>query len=196
MKAANAHEDKTYSNGYSTNASSLFYIWHDKETAFENIWKWNRENQERKKMSKPHIVAIPYPAQGHVIPLMEFSQCLVNHGFKVTFVNTEHNHKNQLHLASLPDDLEPWVDRSELGQLTEALKWIMPGKLEELIENINQGESDRVTCVIADENCAWALEVAEKMNLKRVAFWPASAAALTLIFGIPKLIHEEIIGND
>ncbi|ONI19056.1 hypothetical protein PRUPE_3G256200 [Prunus persica] len=161
-------------------------------------------------MSKPHIVAIPYPAQGHVIPLMEFSQCLVNHGFKVTFVNTEHNHKrvvnaladeshisrNQLHLASLPDGLEPWEDRSELGQLTEALKWIMPGKLEELIENINQGEGDKVTCVIADENCAWALEVAEKMKLKRVAFWPASAAALTLIFGIPKLIHEEIIDND
>ncbi|KAH0969506.1 hypothetical protein GBA52_028591 [Prunus armeniaca] len=72
----------------------------------------------------------------------------------------------------------------------------MPGKLEELIENINQGEGDKVTCVIADENCAWALEVAEKMKLKRVAFWPASAAALTLIFGIPKLIHEEIIDND
>ncbi|PRQ53394.1 putative 7-deoxyloganetin glucosyltransferase [Rosa chinensis] len=44
-------------------------------------------------MSKPHILAFAYPAQGHVLPLMEFSQSLAKHGFRVTFVHTEYNHK-------------------------------------------------------------------------------------------------------
>lgn len=61
--------------------------------------------KKKKKMSKPHIVAIPYPAQGHVIPLLEFSQCLVNHGFKVTFVNTEHNDKRVMN--ALADESMP-----------------------------------------------------------------------------------------
>ncbi|XP_040370239.1 UDP-glycosyltransferase 83A1 [Rosa chinensis] len=120
-------------------------------------------------MCKPHIIAIPYPAQGHVIPLMELSQCLVNEGFK---------------------------DRNELGQLCEAILRVMPGKLEELIEKIKEEEGDKVACIIADESNGWALEVAEKMQIKKVAFWPASAALLALEFCIPKLIQEGIIDDD
>ncbi|KAM5581224.1 UDP-glycosyltransferase 83A1-like [Rosa sericea] len=161
-------------------------------------------------MSKPHIIAIPYPAQGHVIPLMELSQCLVNEGFKVTFVNTDFNHKrvmnslaaethkrdDQIRLVSIPDGLEPWEDRNELGQLCEAILRVMPGKLEELIEKIKEEEGDKVACIIADESNGWALEVAEKMQIKKVAFWPASAALLALEFCIPKLIQEGIIDDD
>ncbi|VVA29698.1 PREDICTED: UDP-glycosyltransferase 83A1 [Prunus dulcis] len=161
-------------------------------------------------MSKQHILAIPFPAQGHVIPLMELSQCLANLGFEVTFVNTEHNHKrvmnaladeshisrDHIHLVSIPDGLEPLEDRNELGRLSEAMQRVMPGKLEELIEKINQGEGQKITCVIADQTAGWILEVAEKMKIRRVAFCPAAAAVLALILSIPKLIHEGIINND
>ncbi|KAH0969507.1 hypothetical protein GBA52_028592 [Prunus armeniaca] len=111
-------------------------------------------------MSKQHILAIPYPLQGHVIPLMELSQCLANHGFKVTFVNTEHNHKrvmnaladeshinrDHIHLVSIPDGLEPLEDMHEPGRLSEAMQRVMPGKLEELIEKINQGKAKNHLC--------------------------------------------------
>ncbi|KAH0998067.1 hypothetical protein GBA52_021931 [Prunus armeniaca] len=161
-------------------------------------------------MSKQHILAIPYPLQGHVIPLMELSQCLANHGFKVTFVNTEHNHKrvmnaladeshinrDHIHLVSIPDGLEPLEDMHEPGRLSEAMQRVMPGKLEELIEKINQGEGQKITCVIADQTSGWILEVAEKMKIRRVAFYPAAAAVLALKLSVPKLIHEGIINND
>ncbi|XP_050380902.1 UDP-glycosyltransferase 83A1-like [Argentina anserina] len=162
-------------------------------------------------MSKQHILAFPYPAQGHVLPLMELSQSLTKHDFRVTFVHTEcyHNqvikslaHENptgydQIHLVSIPDGLEPGEDMNSVRLLTEEIHEFMSQKLEELIENINQGEGGRISCLIADESCGWALEVARKMKIaKVVAFWPAAAASLVLKFCIPKLIPVEIIDND
>ncbi|XP_059643427.1 UDP-glycosyltransferase 83A1-like [Cornus florida] len=160
-------------------------------------------------MGNPHVLAIPYPAQGHVIPLMELAQCLVKHGFRVTFVNTEFNHKrvmnalseknnigDQIHLVSIPDGIELSEDRNDLGKLSEAIFQVMPGKLEELIENINGSDNDKITCIISDESMGWALEVAEKMGIKGAVFWPAAAALLALIFRIPKLINDGIVDND
>ncbi|KAA8547921.1 hypothetical protein F0562_004350 [Nyssa sinensis] len=103
---------------------------------------------------------------------------------------------DQIHLVSIPDGLEPWEDRNDLGKLSEAIFQVMPGKLEELVEKINGSGSDNISCIIADESMGWALEVAEKMGIRRAAFWPAAAAMLALGFSIPKLIDDRIINND
>lgn len=160
-------------------------------------------------MCSPHVLAIPYPAQGHVIPMMELVQHFVKRGFSVTFVNSDFNHERvmnalsekdrlgkMINMVSIPDGMEPWDDRNDLTKLSETMLEVMPGKLEELIENINKTENSKITCVLADENVGWALKVAEKMGIKRAAFWPAAAAMLALIFSIPKLIEDKTINQD
>ncbi|XP_060193531.1 UDP-glycosyltransferase 83A1-like [Lycium barbarum] len=157
----------------------------------------------------PHIVAIPYPAQGHVLPLMELSLWLVKEGCKITFVNSEFNHKrvikalsenddvrNKISLVSIPDGLGPDEDRADLKKLTEAIAEVMPGKLEGIIKRINESDENGVSCVIVDENMGWALGVAEKLNIRRVAFWPAAAATLASLFSVSKLIDDGIIDSD
>ncbi|XP_022883366.1 UDP-glycosyltransferase 83A1-like [Olea europaea var. sylvestris] len=162
-------------------------------------------------MATPHVLAIPYPAQGHVIPLMEVSLWLVRHGIKVTFVNTEFNHqrvvkaltetentqeKERVKLVSIPDGLEPWEDRNELGKLSKVISTVMPGKLEDLIEKINGTESDKIMCIIADYGMGWASELAKKLGIKSVAFCPAAAAMLALANNCLKLIDDGIIDGD
>ncbi|WCJ25612.1 UDP-Glycosyltransferase superfamily protein [Euphorbia peplus] len=162
-------------------------------------------------MRRPNILVIAYPAQGHVLPMMELSQCLVKHGFKITFVNTEYNHDRVLNsllekdyigeyinLVSIPDGMECMEERNNLGKLTDSLFNYVPGKLEELIRKINESEDDneKVSCVIADENNGWALEVASKMNIRCAAFWPASAALLAFMFQVPNLIDDGIVDNN
>ncbi|GAY61346.1 hypothetical protein CUMW_209260, partial [Citrus unshiu] len=162
-----------------------------------------------KKMSNPHVLVIPAPAQGHVIPLLEFSQCLANHGVRVTFVNSEYNHqrvlkslegKNNLEekirLVSIPDGMEPWEDRNELGNKLKKILQVMPGKLEELIEEINEKEDEKIDCFIADAYMGWTMRIAEKMKLRRGVVWPSSAASVALCFRIPKLIDDGIISSD
>ncbi|KAL9447909.1 hypothetical protein AB3S75_015398 [Citrus x aurantiifolia] len=159
-------------------------------------------------MSRPHVLVMPGPAQGHVIPLLEFSQCLAKHGFRVTFVNTDYYHKRvveslqgknyleeQIRLVSIPDGMEPWEDRNDFGKLIENFLKVMPGKLEELIEEINSREDEKIDCFIADGNMGWSLEVAKKMNVRGAVFWSSSAASVALVFRIPKLIDDGIIDS-
>eukprot|EP00250_Pteridium_aquilinum_P001595 c11787_g1_i1 orf=2-1531(-) len=55
------------------------------------------DDEKRGKEKKVHIVAMPYPAHGHIVPLMELcKQLACQEGFMVTFVNTEHNHARML----------------------------------------------------------------------------------------------------
>ncbi|KAJ0825788.1 putative 7-deoxyloganetin glucosyltransferase [Helianthus annuus] len=140
-------------------------------------------------MAKPQVVVIPYPAQSHVIATMELSQRLVQHGIRVTFVNTDFNHKlvtsnwldkesfgDPMQMVSIPDGLEPWEDRSDLCKLTLSIMQTMPHKLEELIEKINKEEGS-------------------KMGIRRAAFWPASVATLASMFSFQKLIDDGIINE-
>ncbi|KAL3525861.1 hypothetical protein ACH5RR_014233 [Cinchona calisaya] len=157
-----------------------------------------------------HILMIPCPAQGHVIPLMELANCLVKYNFRITFVNTEITHKrvlnaltdkdlldDRIRLVSIPDGLESEEERKIPGKLLESIFRVMPGKLEELIKEMNgSDEEERITCVIADQTIGWALVVAEKMGIRRVAFLPAAAACLVLGLRIPGLIDDGVINKD
>lgn len=162
----------------------------------------------KKRMGNPHVILVPYPAQGHVIPMLELSQWLVKHGVKVTIVITNFIHKRLIEslsesddirdlvtMVSIPDGMESWEDRNDLPKLTEAILRVMPGELEDLIQRVNGKERQKITCVIADWTMGWVLEVAEKMGIRRAAFWPAAAAIVALIWSIPKLLSDGIIDN-
>lgn len=45
---------------------------------------------------KPHAICIPFPAQGHINPMLKLAKLLHHKGFHITFVNTEYNHKRLL----------------------------------------------------------------------------------------------------
>lgn len=154
-----------------------------------------------------HVLVVPFPAQGHVTPLMKLSHQLAAHGVKVTFVNMEffearvlvamsETDKEQcpIRLVSLRDGLEPEDDRKDGFKLVDSLKKVMPAQLIDLIEQINHSDNDEaITCVIADTTIGWTLDVANKMGLKQVAVWPAGPAGLALLLHIPKLIETGVI---
>ncbi|KAM4102144.1 hypothetical protein ACB094_05G201300 [Castanea mollissima] len=141
--------------------------------------------------SQPHVLVVPFPAQGHVAPLMKFSHRIVDHGIKVTFVSPEFIHerlkttmpmKSPIRLVSFPDGLEPGDDRNDTIKLTNSF-----------IEKINESDDERISCVITDGMVVPALEVAEKMGIKMAVLCPAGPATLATILSIPKLIKDGII---
>ncbi|KAK9290061.1 hypothetical protein L1049_008225 [Liquidambar formosana] len=70
----------------------------------------------------PHVVILPFPAQGHIKPMLRLAELLCLAGLHVTFVNSDHNHARLLksmdvtafcrrlpgfRFESLPDGLTP-----------------------------------------------------------------------------------------
>lgn len=160
-------------------------------------------------MGNPHVLVIPYPVQGHIIPLMELAQSLAKHGIRITFVNTEYTHKqvmealekkegvrNQVHLVSIKDGLESPEDRNQLEKHVESVLRFMPKKVLELMEQIDSSWSEKITCVVADQNFGWAMEIAAEKGIKRAFFCSTAATHMALRFSIEKLIEEGIIDND
>ncbi|KAF7027492.1 LOW QUALITY PROTEIN: hypothetical protein CFC21_039530 [Triticum aestivum] len=156
----------------------------------------------------PQVLALPFPAQGHVIPLMELSHRLVEHGLKVTFVNTQHNHDlilgslndgisslGGVDMVSLPDGLADGEDRKDLARLAESFSEVMPGELEKLIARLSESGACnyKLTWIIADASMAWAFPVAKRLGLRVAAFNPLSVAMFATRIRIPELIRDGIV---
>ncbi|KAI3947517.1 hypothetical protein MKW92_000837 [Papaver armeniacum] len=159
-------------------------------------------------VKQPHVLVLPWPAQGHVMPMMQVSQKLVDLGVQVTFAITESLHKQLL--ANLSSSLKEGV-RNDLNRIRivsrpEGLEYQNQEKasdyLEELVmkinEEINGGNNgeEKVSCVIADAGVYWAYEPAKKMGLKIAMFCPTSLAVTAMTLHIPKLIEAGIIDEN
>jgi hypothetical protein len=101
-------------------------------------------------------------------------------------VNNEE--KSPIRLVSIPDGLDPGDDRRNSMKLIDRVLNFMPAHFKDLIEKIN--ESDEIS-VIADITVGWALEVAEKMGIKRAAFSPVGAGYLAFVLVSRSLLRTE-----
>ncbi|XP_020219871.1 UDP-glycosyltransferase 83A1 [Cajanus cajan] len=160
------------------------------------------------QMGIPHFLCIPFPVQGHVNPLMQFSLLLAKHGCKVTFVHTEFSLKrantagadnlegSQIKLVTLPDGLDPQDDRSDGIKLLFSIKSTMRSRLPKLIQDVNALDAhNKITCIIVTIHMGWALEVGHKLGIRGANLCPASATSLASLVCIPKLIHDAIIDS-
>ncbi|XP_044487708.1 UDP-glycosyltransferase 83A1-like [Mangifera indica] len=159
--------------------------------------------------SKPHLLLIPYPAQGHVAPLLKLATKIAEHGIKITFVNTEYIEAKILasgqakaeegglvRLVSIPDGLDD-DDRNDKIKMTESLFRVLPGHLKELIEKMNQSDDcEPISCVVADICVGWALEIAHEMGIPGAAFVPFGPPNLAFLFQVKRLIDSGIIDTN
>jgi hypothetical protein len=162
-------------------------------------------------MAKAHILVLPLPAQGHVTPLMELSHRLVDHGFEVTFVNTQAHHARVvgalqaaggtaalpgIHLASISDGVEDDAeDRKDVGKIIDSYSRHMPGHLERLIAEMEAAGRPKVRWLVCDVYTWWSFDVAKKFGIRVAAVWPAAVACLAINLKIPKLTEDGLLNN-
>ncbi|KAK8933684.1 UDP-glycosyltransferase 83A1 [Platanthera zijinensis] len=166
----------------------------------------------------PHVLVFPYPAMSHITSLLELSSYrFLDRGFKITFLNTEFNQRRLLaalpdqqaaaasslktfvgiRLATIPDGLGTDEDRSDLGRFMESITATMPGYLEELmVRNAAESDEERFTWFLTDFGMGWAVDIARKVGLRALAFFPMAAALLAGSLSIPKLIQDGVIDKE
>ncbi|KAL6560724.1 hypothetical protein OROGR_004283 [Orobanche gracilis] len=141
--------------------------------------------------NKPHAVCIPYPAQGHVNPMLKLAKLLHHKGFHITFVNTEYNHRRLLKsrgpsaldglpdfcFAAIPDGLPP-SDADATQDIPSLCASTTATCLEpfcKLLKEIDGSGGPPVTCIVADGVMSFTLKAAERFRLPEVLFWTTSA---------------------
>nr|AUR26625.1 UDP-glucosyltransferase 709K1 [Centella asiatica] len=154
---------------------------------------------------QPHVVILPFPAQGHIKPMFMLGKLLCNTGINVTLVNTDQNHNI---LSSSIDKssfyhLYPGFRFMALGVgppeenirrrgKAEIMKWIISTchpKFNELMIEENKGDG-KITCVIADGYMSFAIDVAKEFDIPVISFRTYNATCTWLYFHLEELLQS------
>ncbi|OMO64612.1 UDP-glucuronosyl/UDP-glucosyltransferase [Corchorus olitorius] len=132
-----------------------------------------------KKAYRAHVLAVPYPSQGHINPMLQFSKRLASKGLKATFATTlfiSHTMKPES-LGSV--QIETISDGCDEGGFYEArsiedyltrLKAAGSKSLSDLIMKY-KSSAHPIDCVIYDGLCPWALDVTKQFGLVAAVFF-------------------------
>ncbi|XP_051117665.1 UDP-glycosyltransferase 83A1-like [Andrographis paniculata] len=144
--------------------------------------------------TKAHLIMVPFPAQGHVIPLLHLAQKLATRATITFLLNSDrllraadHLH-SQIRLVPVASDQTPPTPENFLETLLRIIPARVAGIIEEEIVNTS------VRCVVVyDQAVAGIGEVAEKFGVASAVFLPPAAAQVVLALSIPKLVEDGVI---
>ncbi|KAG8368649.1 hypothetical protein BUALT_Bualt15G0067500 [Buddleja alternifolia] len=164
-------------------------------------------NQETRK---PHAVCLPFPAQGHINPMMKLALLLHHYkNFHITFINTEYNHNRLLKSAAvqdspdfqfktIPDGLPPAEDGGGTQDIPSLCLSTRKNCLEPLTEVINKlnhhtSNSPPVSCLIVDSIMTFGLRAAEEIGVPGVLLRTASACSCMCYKHVIHLVEKGLV---
>ncbi|KAL6177381.1 hypothetical protein ACLB2K_048907 [Fragaria x ananassa] len=165
----------------------------------EGLEHLEAKSSTHQKLKPPHVVIVPTPGLGHLIPLVELAQRLVaHHNFTVTFFIP--NDGSQLQpqkklLEALPLAISyaflPQVNFDDLPHdvVSETrIVLTLTRSLSALRDAVKLlAESTRVVAIVVDIFGWEAFDVAKEFNVLFYYFFSTNAMGLWFLFELPKL---------
>ncbi|OIW06518.1 hypothetical protein TanjilG_29939 [Lupinus angustifolius] len=140
-----------------------------------------------------HCLLLPYPAQGHINPILQFSKLLQQQGVKVTLVSTIFYSKN---MNKVPSNIsfETISDGFDKGGVDEAdnykaysdsFRKVGTETLSELIEKLDK-QGNHVDCIIYDPFIPWVIEVAKRFEIVGAAYFTQNMNVNSIYYHVYK----------
>ncbi|KAK9747783.1 hypothetical protein RND81_02G014700 [Saponaria officinalis] len=150
-----------------------------------------------------HVIIVPYPAQGHINPMLQFSKRLSFKGIKTTITPTVYV-SNSIPTKTIPThqgppiQIRPISDGFDQGGFAQAestpiyldsLRAAGSRTLARLIKDlIDEGEP--VRAVVYDGFCSWALDVAQQFGLVGAVFFTQSCSVNSIYYHVQRGLIE------
>ncbi|KAF6174152.1 hypothetical protein GIB67_033684 [Kingdonia uniflora] len=134
-----------------------------------------------------HVVLLPFPAQGHMNPLLQIGKLLTTKGLKVTLATTIFLSKS-IHIKPTDVGIETISDGfDETGLSTpegfqayfKRFKEVGSQTLANLIKN-HENSCNPISCLVYDSLCPWAIDVAKGFGLIGAIFFTTSISAASI----------------
>ncbi|KAF6170328.1 hypothetical protein GIB67_043018 [Kingdonia uniflora] len=161
-------------------------------------------------LNKPHAVCIPYPAQGHINPMLNLAKLLHQKGFHITFVNTEFNHQRLLksrgpdsvkglpdfQFETIPDGLPPSDPNAtqDIPSLCVSTDKHSLKPFRNLLAKLNDSSSSNVppvSCIVSDGVMSFTLDAAVELGVPEVLFWTTSACGFMGYLQYPEVFRRD-----
>ena len=149
---------------------------------------------EENKARKPHVLIFPYPAQGHINPILQFAKRLVSKGVKATLVTTVFLSKSSFFDLSTSIDLQTISDGFDEGGYDQAGSadvylptfWSVGSKsLASLIKKLAD-TGHPIHALVYDGFLPWALDVAKQYGIPSAVFFTQSCAVNSVYYHVSR----------
>ncbi|XP_016555414.2 UDP-glycosyltransferase 74G1 [Capsicum annuum] len=142
---------------------------------------------------KAHCLILPYPLQGHINPMLQFSRRLQSKGVKITIAPPKSFLKNmqELPTAVSVEAISDGYDDGGRDQAesfvayTTLFKEVGSATLSQLIQKLTNYGCP-VNCIVYDPFLPWAVEVAKTFGLVIAAFFTQSCAVDNIYYHVHK----------
>ncbi|XP_059664371.1 mogroside IE synthase-like [Cornus florida] len=139
-----------------------------------------------------HCLVLPFPTQGHINPMLQFSKRLQHKEIKVTLAITRFIFKTTKHQLSGSVTVETISDGYDEGGRAQAesreayldrLHQVGEQTLTNLVEKLRD-IGQPVDCIVYDAFLPWALDVAKRFGLVGAAFLTQSCAVDNIYYHV------------
>nr|AZQ26910.1 UGT85F24 [Avena strigosa] len=163
------------------------------------------------EQKKPHAVCVPFPAQGHITPMLKVAKLLHARGFHVTFVLTDYNYSRLLRsrgaaafhgcpgfdFASIPDGLPPSDAEAtqDIPALCRSTMTTCLPHVSALLATLNGPASavPPVTCLLCDACMSFAYDAAKEIGLPCAGLWTASGCGFMAYNYYKNLVEQGLV---
>ncbi|CAM6124464.1 unnamed protein product [Calypogeia fissa] len=130
----------------------------------------------REDAAAAHVLAIPFPGQGHINPMLRFTTQLAEKGIRVSFICYEDSIpdlRSSSGATDAPTSLQTsnfrfvTVQRPSVRTIVNVLRSPFEPVMEKLTRDKNAGVAGGPTCIISDLFLPWTCDVAETLQIPR-----------------------------